>query len=119
MQILTHEYTARARDDFHTALAMERVWGPILGNKRRRRPGWKSVTGLRRRGREFVEPFHRNFYRPSNACLAIVSPLTPGELSEQLEARFCPNRAGENPALPVANADYGGVQPLVVFRCRS
>jgi predicted Zn-dependent peptidase len=117
IQILTHEYIARARDDTHTSLAMERLWGPILGNQKRRRPGWKSVTRLRRHGRERIEPFHRNFYQPSNACLAVVSPHESGELKAQLAAQLGATRVGEKPLCPTSKAEYATVQPLVVFRC--
>ena len=48
MKTLQHEYTARAVIDSYAALAMRRLWGPILGRKRTFRPGWKNLTNLTR-----------------------------------------------------------------------
>ena len=115
MQIIKHEYTARACADSYNALFMQRLWGRILGNKRAMRPGWKNVKRLQRNVAEHIEPFHRSFYRPSNGCLAVVSPLDPRELERLLEARLSAKEIAEEPAYPTARPVYAPFRLLSSF----
>lgn len=116
MQIINHEYLARAAADTHRALAMERLWGPILGGKRKIRPGWKNFKNLRRRSLGEIGPFHSKHYQPANAVLAVISQFGPKELSEHLEDRI-KARADSLPSTPPPEAGSARTIPsLVVFQ---
>ena len=115
MQIINHEYLARAAADTHAALAMQRLWGPILGDKRTIRPGWKNVKNLHRRSLGEIGPFHSKHYRPGNAVLAVISQFGLKELREHLEDRF-KARADDLFSTPPAKAGAARTIPsLVVF----
>jgi zinc protease len=121
MKTLQHEYTARAVIDTYAALAMRRLWGPILGSKRAVRPGWKNLTNLKRHSHKHVGAFHQKYYRADNAALAIVSPFGPDELAPILQKHFPNTHDGEPLAEPavVAPPAKRVVPPLVEFRSAS
>ncbi len=116
MQIINHEYLARAAADSQAALAMQRVWAPILGTRRKIRPGWKNVKNLRRRSLGEVGPFHSKHYRPGNAVLAVISQYGASELSEHLEQRIKSRADGPESMVPAEAVSPSKIPPLVHFQ---
>lgn len=64
---------------------------PILGDR----------DTLARIDRDVLGGFHREFYRPSNAVLAIVGDVDPDRAAAEAEERFGRIERGERPARPM------------------